>query len=150
MVKQDLQMIYFGQNNPDFDYKDLDLVLKVNRLAKKHQKQCVNSCNGYGVVKGQVYYNGMSYGQKPGEYEKREYGYNVKSAYIHPEGHRYQEENVFDDELEKLQLKINKLVYQFNHEKYALYKVKPFKIEFQHDPRGTTVKLTYNTRYIQL
>ena len=148
MVKQDLQMIYFGQNNPDFDYKDLDLVLKVKRLAKQHQKQCVNSCNGYGVVKGQVYYNGMSYGQEPGEYEKREYGYEVKSAYVSPDENN--EETIFDEEIDKAQDKIHELVYKHNHDKYALYKVKPFKIEFQHDPRGNTVKLFYNTRYIQL
>ncbi len=149
MIKKDLQMIYFGQNNPDFDYKDLDLVLKVKRLAKQHQRQCENSCNGYGVVKGQVYYSGMSYGQEPGEYEKREYGYNVKSAYIHPEGHDYEEENVFDEEIQKIESKIDGLFLGVGEETHRIPGLK-FKVEFQHDPRGNTVKLYYNTRYIQL
>ena len=141
----DLQSVYFGQKHKEFNFKDIDLVKKIKRLASKHLRQAVNSCNGYGVVKGQMYYNGMSYGQPSGEYERREYGYTVKSAYMKDE-----EETIFDNELDKIQDKIDKLVYQFNHDKYALWSVKPFKVEYQHDPRGNTVKLTYNGSYIDL
>jgi len=47
LVKSDLQMIYFGQNHPDFDYRDLDLVLKIKRLARKHQKRIIRIVTVY-------------------------------------------------------------------------------------------------------
>jgi len=142
----DLQSIYFGQKFKEVDFKDLELIKKVKRLASKHQKQCTNACNGCGIVKGQMYYNGLSYGQQAGDYEKREYGYDVKSAYINAEN----EEDIFNIEQDKIQEKIYKLVDQFNNDKYALWSDKPLKVAFQGDPRGNTVKLTYCNDYIDL
>ena len=136
----DLQSIYFGRNHKEFDIKDMKLIQKVRRLARKHQKQCENSCNGVGYVNGQVYYCGMI-----DDYAKRTVGASVKSAYSSDD-----EASIFDKEVLKIEDKINKLVYQFNWFKYTLWKVKPFKVDFQGDPRGATVKLTYNGSYIEL
>jgi hypothetical protein len=135
-----LQSVYFGQKHKDFDNKDYDIIRKVSRLAKKHQQQCVNSCNGEGFVNGQRYYSGMI-----DDYAQRTYGQNVKSAYFDDS-----EESIFDIEAGKIEDKINKLVYQFNYKKYALWRVKPLKIEYQGDPRGNTVKLFYENDYIEL
>lgn len=135
-----LQAIYFGQRHKDFDYKDYELTQQVKRLAKKHQRQCENSCNGYGIVKGQRYYGGQI-----DDYAKREYGFDVKSAY--KDNPEY---NIFDIEIDKIEEKINKLVYQFNMDKYALWKVKPLTIKYQRDPRGLTVKVFYEDDFIVL
>jgi len=133
-----LQSIYFGQRHKDFDFKDYEVIRKVKRLYHKQHRQCENACNGYGYVKGQVYYLGTI-----DDYAHKTYGYNVKSGYISDDV------NVFDEESQRLEEKINKIVYQFNHDKYALWRVKPFRVEFQGDPRGYTVKLYYNDELIE-
>lgn len=135
-----LQSIYFGQRHKDFDFKDYDLIRKIARLALKHQRQCVNSCNGEGFVNGQHYYNGAI-----DDYARRTYGQSTKSAYIDDS-----EVMIFDQEAEKIEEKINKIIYQFNMDKYALWRVKPFTVEYQGDPRGATVKLYYEGDYIDL
>jgi len=123
-----LESVYFGQK-----HKDFDTLKKIIGLARKHQRQCENSCNGQGIVNGQSYYTGLSYGQNAGEYEKREYGYNVISAYLSNED----EETIFDHEIDKIQDKINIIVDNSN-----------FKVNYQHDPRGYTVKISYNESFI--
>lgn len=121
-----LQAIYFGQKHADFDYKDYAIIQRIARLSKKHQRQCENSCNGQGVVNGQIYYNGSI-----DDYAKRTYGYNVKSAYVNDD------ESIFDVEAGKIEDKINRLI-----------KDTRFKVEYQGDPRGYTVKLYYEGDFI--
>jgi hypothetical protein len=120
------QAIQFGQHNADFEYKDYAILQQIARLSKKHQRQCENSCNGYGVVNGQMYFSGQI-----DEYAKQAYGYNVKSSYVKDDI------SVFDVEIDKIEAKINRLV-----------KNTKFTMEYQHDPRGWTVKVFYNGTYI--
>ncbi|KKL19918.1 hypothetical protein LCGC14_2460690 [marine sediment metagenome] len=136
-MKKTLTCIYFGQKNKDFDYRDFNLIKKLKRLFLKHHKQCENDCNGVGFVKCRLYYTGII-----DDCVKNLYGLNVKSGWINDT------KTVFYAEIDKLEGKINKLVYQCNHEKYGLWRVKPYKVEFQHDPRGLTVKLYYNGNLI--
>ncbi len=137
-----LQSIYFGQKHKDFDFKDMELIKKIKRLATKHQKQCENSCNGYGTVKGQVYYNGTI-----DDYAKRTYGLNVKSAYLD------NEETVFDKEIDHLEAKIKSLlgishcVFPIKDKGFIADK---YRLDFQHDPRGATVRLYYEDYFINL
>jgi len=125
--------IQFGQKHLNFTREDYQIFKKLICLANKHQRICVYSCNGVGIIEGQYYYTGLSYGQEAGEYEKREYGYNVISAYIYKDD----EETIFDIEIDKIWDKINKLVENTN-----------FNIEYQGDPRGYTVKIKYNDSFI--
>ena len=138
-----LQSIYFGQKHADFDYKDFDVIKKISRLAKKHQRQCVNSCNGVGYVNGQCYYNGTI-----DDWARREYGQSVKSAYLDKDC----EESVFDNEAGKIEDKINKLIDEMHNDprrrKFLGQII--WKVEFQGDPRGATVKLYYEGDYIEL
>lgn len=121
-----LQAIYFGQKHADFDYKDYAILQRIARLSKKHQQQCVNSCNGYGIVKGQIYYGGQI-----DNWAKREYGFSVKSSYIKDDL------SIFDVEIDKIEAKINHLT-----------KDTKFTVEYQHDPRGYTTKLFYESDFI--
>ncbi len=125
-----LSSIYFGQKHKQFDYRDFDIIKKVSRLARKHQAQAVNECNGVGYVKGQCYYMGNI-----DDWAKREYGQNVKDAYLDKDC----ETNVFDRESERIQDKINSII-----------KNSKFKVEYQGDPRGNTVKLYYEGDFIEL
>jgi len=120
-----LQSIYFGQNHKNFTANDYDLIRKISRLAHKHHRQCENDCNGEGFVNGRFY---KCDGSTPGAYM--------------PDN----ETTVFVKEIEKIENKINKLI-----EKSTTFsKGLQFTIEFQHDPRGATVKLYYEGRYIAL
>lgn len=129
----DLQSIFFGQNNLEFTVNDYDIIRKIKRLYHKYQRQAENSCNGIGYVRGQVYYCGNI-----DEYAKRQYGYNVKSAYI-TQADLDEGESIFDKEMERISDKINSLI------KY----IPQFKVEYQGDPRGYTVKLYYNDELIK-
>lgn len=125
-----LQSIFFGQRHLSFDYKDFDIIKKISRLAHKHQIQATNDCNGEGFVNGQHYYGGNI-----DDWAKRQYGENVKSAYIDNT-----EETIFYKEMDKIEEKINNLI-----------KDNPkFKVEYQGDPRGNTVKLCYEGDFIEL
>lgn len=105
--------------------------LMIRRLAKKHHRLAEMSCNGYGYVNGQSYYNGTI-----DDYARREYGYNVKSAYVEDDV------DVFDVESERVQKKIADIVN---------FKLgKDWHVEFQGDPRGNTVKLFFKDRYIDI
>lgn len=139
----DLQSVYFGQRNKDFNYQDFDLIKKIQRLARKHQKQCEYSCNGVGYVNGKVYYGGAI-----DDYAKRQYGANVKSAYMGDE-----EGSIFDKEAGKIEEKIKSLL-GINHlvmpDKDNSFIADKYRVEFQRDPRGATVKLFYDGDYIEL
>ena len=138
----DLQSIRFGQRHKEFDFKDMEIIKKVKRLYLRHHRQAENDCNGCGVVKGQSYYTGSI-----DDWAKRKYGYDVKSGYVNNK--KYGEITIFYQELKNIQAKIEKLVYQFNLDKYSLWRVKPLRLEFQGDPRGYTVKLYYNDNLIE-
>jgi hypothetical protein len=138
-----LQSIYFGQKHKDFNYQDMAIIKTISRLAKKHLRQAVNSCNGVGYVKGQCYYNGSI-----DDYAKRTYGQNVKSAYLD----KGFDNTIFDVEMLKIEEKINNIIIIANKK----YTVKPgfddraWKVEFQGNPRGNTVKLYYESDFIEL
>ena len=121
-----LQAIYFGQKHADFDYKDFAILQRIARLSKKHQRQCENSCNGVGIVNGQTYYGGAI-----DDYARRTYGHSVKSSYIKDD------ESIFDIEAGKIEDKINRLIAGTK-----------FAVEYQGDPRGYTVKLSYEGEVI--
>ena len=123
-----LQSIYFGQHHANFDSQDYNLIRKVSRLAKKHERLCEMACNGEGYIKGSFYYTGAI-----DDYAKQTYGVNVKSAYLD------EETTVFQLEADKIEEKIIALTDKTN-----------FKVEFQHDPRGNTVKLYYESDFIEL
>ncbi len=133
-----LQSVYFGQRHKDFTYEDFDLICKISRLARKHHKQAENDCNGVGYVKGQVYYTGNI-----DDFAKKTYGYNVKDAYLTKDC----EETIFNLESNKIESKINGLILEnIGKTKSA----SAFKVEFQGDPRGNTVKLFYENEQIDL
>ena len=126
-----LQSVYFGQKHKDFDYKDMDLIKKVRRLARKHQSQCENDCNGSGIVAGQMYYTGYI-----DDYAQKQYGPSVKPGYIDRIGDR----TVFYAEIMRLEDRINDLLDSKSQ----------FTVIYQRDPRGATVKLSYNGSDIAL
>lgn len=114
--------IYANAQGAGPEWAKIEAIGKLRRLARQHQRQCENSCNGEGVVKGQRYYNGTI-----DDYARRTYGASVKSAYVH-EGKS--DETIFDDEIERIQEKMCKIA-----EAVGLI------CRFQHDPRGWTCKL---------
>ena len=73
----------------------INTCLTLRRLAKKHHRLAEMSCNGYGYVKGQNYYCGTI-----DDYARREYGFNVKSAYVQDDV------DIFDVESDKVADKI--------------------------------------------
>jgi hypothetical protein len=134
-----LQSIYFGQKHPNFDYKDFEVIKKVQRLARKHLNQAVNDCNGVGWVNGQNYFNGQI-----DDWARRQYGQGVKSAYIDNT-----EETIFYREMEKIEEKIDSLILLHNRNTNQK-DLEPFKVEYQGDPRENTVKLYYEGEFIDL
>jgi hypothetical protein len=109
--------------------------LTVRRLAKKHHRLAEMSCNGCGYVKGQNYTTALSFGNKPDAYHVREFGYGVKSAYLTEDA----ENDVFDVESERIETKIKALCDKVG-----------FRVEFQGDPRGNTVKLFNGERQVEI
>ena len=105
-------------------------LLTIRQLAKKHHRLAEMDCNGEGWIRGQRYYCG-----KIDDYAQREYGAGVKSAYV------AQDTMIFDVESDKVEAKIKDLVSQLG---------KGWAVEFQGDPRGNTVKVSFNNRWIDL
>lgn len=83
------------------------------------------SCNGKGWVNGRHYYAGAI-----DEYVKKQYGSNIRSAYTNPAD---PDTTVFDVETEKIEEKIR-----------VIAAAAGITTDFQGDPRGYTVKLSYN------
>lgn len=110
-------------------------LLTLRRLANKHHKLAEMECNGVGCVRGRVYYSGMSFGEKPDDYEVREYGYGVRSAYLDKDT----EETIFDVEQDKVRRKIG-----------AICKRLGLTVDFQGDPRGYTVKVFKDGVFLDL
>lgn len=121
------RIAHFQVVSPDAVCKILG---QIKRLARKHHKMAIASCNGYGVVRGQVYYHGTI-----DDYAKRTYGQSVKTAYTVPGD----EETIFDRESDRIR---EKLITLGN--KLGLY------LEFQGDPRGQTVKVFYKSVFVSL
>jgi len=120
--------IYFGQKHPRFDYRDFDIIKKISRLARKHHRQCENDCNGEGYIRGQFYRCDSE-----------------KGYFDYKEGI-----TVFTKETETIERKIVGLTVmnKSDFEKNRLHKT--FSVDFQHDPRGCTVKLYYEDDFIEL
>lgn len=98
---------------------------RIKRLSQKHRTMATADCDGYGVVRGQVYCVG-----RIDDYAKAKHGASVKSAYTIPGD----EETIFDREMERIN---EKLITLGN--RLGLY------MEFQDDPRGETVKVFYKS-----
>ena len=105
----------------------------IRRLARKHHRLMEMSCNGVGYVNGHTYYCG-----KIDEWARRQYGAGVRSSYVTPED-ADQGLDIFDSESSKIEDKIKKIAAALKG--FAL-------IEFQGDPRGATVKMTYGGKDI--
>ncbi len=84
----DSTSIFFGQKHPEFGFEDFNITKKISRLAKKHQRQCTNDCNGEGVVNGKFY---RCDGTTPGTYIE-------------------EKKTIFTAETEKIEAKIKKLI----------------------------------------
>jgi hypothetical protein len=135
----DYQSIVFGQKHKNFTYDDFELVNMVSRLAKKHQKLAEYSCNGVGWIRGVCYYNGAI-----DDWARRTYGQGVKSAYVGDD------ETVFDLESSKIEDKIFALLGLKVGKGLTVPAVEKWRVEFQGDPRGNTVKLFYEGDFIEL
>lgn len=105
--------------NSDEILNAMQAIQKIKRLAKKHDDIQVMSCNGYGVIRGQAYYNGVI-----DDYAKREYGQNVKSSYVSDN----------EDRFDMASAVIEQQIKDITDKNAMLCK-------FQGDPRGATVKL---------
>ena len=130
MYSKRFYVIYGKLARMGFDLHDdfvLDL-LKVYRLALRHDRLAEMSCNGVGYIRGQVY--SMA---RIDDYERRTHGHSVKSAYI-KEG---EENTIFDVESEKIEAKITAICEKWH-----------VRADFQGDPRGYTVRLTLGTKDI--
>ena len=129
-------------NNDKHD-NALNILLTIRRLANKHHRLAEMGCNGEGVIRGVHYYSGAI-----DDYAKRTYGYGVKSSYLTPEDLETGED-VFDKESVKVEAKIKALTEElpYDAKRGQLY---PWRVEFQGDPRGNTVKLYYQDRYIDI
>lgn len=123
---KNFDLIRFGQTNPEFTLKDFIILGKLKMWSKQHQKFCVYRCNGVGVIKGKTYFSGAI-----DDYARHQYGNNVENANINDD------ENIFDIEADKVLSKIEKLI-----------KNTKFTIKTQGDPRGETVRIFYNGKYI--
>ena len=145
----DFKSVCFGQTHKDFNSADIELIRKIKRLANQHTKQCVNSCNGCGMVNGQMYYTGLSFGQQPDKYIQTTYGYNVRSAY----SNSHDDNTVFDKAIYVIQAKIKSLLGISHVAKKQEVKgmsclekgyiAGKYTLGFQQDPRGKTVILYY-------
>lgn len=99
----------------------------IRRLARKHHRLQEMECNGYGYTNGYTYYTGAI-----DEWAKKQYGSFVRSAYTNP---KRPEDTVFTLQTEIIEAKIKALAVSLNA-----------VIEFQHDPRGATVRITIDGR----
>jgi hypothetical protein len=93
-------------------------LLKVRRLAKKHERLAEMYCDGVGYVNGVTYYCGPIDEQTAG----------MKSAYIEEDW------TIFEAESDKVEERITKTLPS------------GFTASFQGDPRGYTVRVMYGER----
>lgn len=116
------ELINFGRNVGSAAF-NFEAVFKIAKLARKHQKMQEMNCNGYGWMGGTFYTTGLVL----------EAALIKKvSAYI------ADDVTVFDVEAARLEKVIVRLAGS------------EFAAEFQGDPRGATVRLTYNGRRVPL
>ena len=109
----------------------LAAISSLRRLAPKLHRQCENSCNGSGWVRGSLYHAGAV-----DDYARKEYGNHVKSAYT-MESDKETGSNVFDREIDRLEKLIN----------IEMAKIPGCSdVEIQHDPRGWEIRFKINGR----
>lgn len=101
-------------------------VKKVTNLAKAHQRQCENDCNGHGFIPRKGWFTTANPQGTP------------NSAYLNNEPSIEYTETVFDQEIAKIEDKIIKLL-----------KTTCLSAEFQHDPRGATVRIIFTESGIE-
>ena len=104
------------------DYETVKKLMVIARLAKKHHRLAEMECNGEGWIKGRHYFAGSP---NRGEY----------SAYV------ADDTTIFNVESDKVEAKIKDLVSKLGT---------GWTVEFQGDPRGNTVKVSFNDRYVEL
>ena len=97
-------------------------LLTIRRLAKKHHRLAEMSCNGEGWLNGHHYYAGII----------DEHNSSCVSAYV------TDEVTVFDQKSEQIEAKITALVAQLGRR---------WSVEFQGDPRGDTVQVSYQGQW---
>ncbi len=126
-----------GQTPDDYEKRSqvwMQGYMTIRSLAKKHHRLAEMDCNGYGRVRGQMYYTGSI-----DDYARREYGANVKSGYV-DNSDNSDGTTVFTVEADKVEDKIK-----------AIAKSIKLVVTFQGDPRGATVKLeTRKGRYVPI
>lgn len=108
-----------GKHNMSTFYEVDKTILSLNKLMKAHRRQCENSCNGQGYIPYKGFY---------------------RNAYIG------NDINVFDAEIKKLEAKIKETAKNFNQ--LVTDGDGVLKVEFQHDPRGYTVKMFLDSKEI--
>lgn len=106
------------------------VLLTISRLAKKHHHLAEYACNGEGWVRGQRYTLG-----KPENGSLSGYKWDRKSPFLDADT------SIFDVESGKAEDAITALVRQLGSE---------WSVEYQGDPRGNTVKVSYQGRWINL
>lgn len=121
-------LIKLGQTCPALEWEDWSTIYRIKKLATKYQQQATNSCNGYGIVKGKMYYTGPI-----DDYAKREYGHNVQNGYV------TNDLTIFDNELNRIRESIYKLINTLTIK---------CRVAIQNDPRGQCVKLFCNNTEI--
>lgn len=109
----------------DEDCRKVELLTVIDRLAKKHHRLAEMECNGEGWLHGKHYYAGTI--------DKQNSQYT--SAYITE--HR----TVFEAETGKVEAKIADLVRKLGA---------GWRVEFQGDPRGNTVKVFKGNNLVEL
>ena len=95
------------------------LCMRLRRYAAKHSRTCEMECNGEGYIRGKFW------------------RLDNKAAYSTDSGGT--EYNVFDTEIERIEARIIELVKASGL---------PVSVDFQHDPRGYTVRLNVESRDI--
>jgi hypothetical protein len=114
---------------PEEEELALSAISSLRRLAPKLHRQCENSCNGAGWVRGSKYYAGGI-----NDYARREHGSFIKSAYT-LESDKETGENVFDREIDRLEREIN----------IKMGMIKGVSnVVIQHDPRGWEISFLIN------
>jgi hypothetical protein len=124
MIKIDIRQSEYFSGLTD---EQITAIEKIKWLAKKHHRLCEMDCNGVGYINGTWYYCG-----KIDDYARKQYGQGVQSAYIYYANDP--DTTIFDFEIKKTEEKIYKLAFFDNN----------LRVEFQHDPRGATVKIADN------
>lgn len=147
-MRKSQDLIYLGMHIEENGLQqtfNITVLEKIKRLARKHHRLAEMSCNGVGTIKGVTYYNGAI-----DDYARRTYGQNVKQALIQFVD---ADMDIFEIEQGRVSDKINALVKELNGGGPTASPngvLGAWKVEYQGDPRGNTVKLYCCERWINL